>query len=347
VRLLVIIGSWQAILGASAIRSACGGALAVKYVICIRRDNESDMSEACRNFFLSRGIELILMSYRDYQSGNLSNKIRKLIGCCDEVYFPLTATFARLKYWPVEIKDKISFYEDGLHSLAVLENLQARDKIDKQRGLNVKAKDLIKVAYRNLRNRNRSHHMVKIPSDFRAYWGLLKITELPYNFHFIDPMLLAEEISLFGQLNSKAEDNETILPGTVILGSNFAMHGMLSADVEYRPVCEFIESFSSDSALYWKPHPRASYLYSDYLLRKYPQVKPWPAHGSAMPFECHIGCQPDLKVVSLMSTSVAYAKLIYGRDVALLGDLSESLKEAGTAALPSYLYLKSLVDGNM
>ncbi|MGF1531871.1 MAG: polysialyltransferase family glycosyltransferase [Puniceicoccaceae bacterium] len=342
-KILFVIGSWQAVVGLAAIRSASRGQNDLSLVVFVQRGNERDMFQTCEAFFRNIGVETILLRFREFTEGKIPNSVSKAIRRASEVYFPFTSNFLNFTGWPDLVYEKINFYEDGLHSVSLLERLFSRLEKDASRSWF----DRLKLALRDFPNRNASRTKnvdlkIRNLSDFHQFWGILPYGIQYHSLQDVDILFLKESLQIFSKLEP-CSGRDRIIPGTVILGSNFAMFGMLSADREYDLIIRFIESSRDQETIYWKPHPRASWLYTEYLLGKCPEVRLWPVKNSSIPFECHIEEQPDLRIVSIMSTSLAYAKILYQRDVRMLGDISELLAERGQELLPSYNYLRSMV----
>jgi len=338
---LLFNGPWQAIMGMAAIRSNFHGNADVKYVICLQRDNEQDFFSVCRKYFNTRDIDVILLSYNDYMRGNMTSHLKQSLLTCDSFYLPHIVNCLKLKNWTMINSKNLYFYEDGLHSYSVIQKLYKQTAKPDLCGQPKHRKILSADFIRKMLNR-KSGNTVKTFKDYTLYWSLLNFPNMSERSNSINITYLLEEIAIFREANQVNEAFELFpTDGTVVLGTNFSMYGMLSADYEYDPVIQFIENFQGNRPLFWKPHPRASRLYTEYLTTKFPLLKLWPASNTAIPFECYLTENSELNLVSVMSTSLLYGTRLWGMNAQLIGDIEKPLTEKGQDLIESYRYLRS------
>jgi len=307
--LLITIGPWQSLFACAALWQ-----LGVKpedvEVIVVHEISEENLVEPCRRIHESQGhCFLGGMDIRTVSKGSFSGQQRELLKRISKARRIWCGGLGGKARWLVEYLPMVPLvtYEDGLISMsASFAYGSAWEQSWWQR------------FYYRVRKSASKHRPWLRREDFRRLD--LIVTSLDEIYPSQDAprarRLRVEPESLRTVLNAgwcpAVEFPAAVKPRALVLGSNFTKVDIITPSQEYGAIERTIELLSERYEVWWKAHPRADPLYTRYLQLRHPALKTLDEQVQWVPVEAFIPKADFQLLVSPMSSSLLYAKKIYG-----------------------------------
>lgn len=332
-RILVIsLGPWQSVMASASLKEAQYANHEVD-VLAILPTHESKLIKATQSI-LAQANEC--RAYYFDGSENLTKlhkeawfKARKEY---DIVLCPFTYGNKATNYIVSKLSDaKVNVYEDGLESLFVQNPKWSISPYKSLKAFIKRLKDPVNTAPHFANRVSTRHH-------------LLPVENAPINDRVTDSKISTESIKeVFSQIDlPECKIGRDNAPKTLILGTNFAAYRILTPSQEYGPVETAINTIPSSNDIIYKPHPRVDPVYTDFLKYKYPNLTIWPEDLNWLPVEVYLGKQKCEMVLSLMSSALYYAKLLYSTDCYLLEDIEQELtKKRSQSFATTFRFIKN------
>ncbi len=124
-------------------------------------------------------------------------------------------------------------------------------------------------------------------------------------------------------------------PRLIIAGTNFINHGGggITPSQEYGLIGKAMKALAEDYEVWWKAHPRADPIFTEYLQTKYPFIRTLDTDLLHVPIEGLIPRLGIQKLVSPFSSSLLYAKSLYNIETQLLGGFEALIPLLGDSSL--------------
>jgi|GEM_PF-3375195 len=323
--LVLTIGPWQSIVASAALRQAD---ISSDRVIALDLCNpgEETLVDACRRIHLSQGHRFLGGVNAASCAGRLFRKeqrdLCRTLQKVERIWtFALGGRGAGLIDHLPQVP--IRLYEDGLLSGSAEFIYGLRWKGVRASGLSFLKTYIMKgIQYR------------------RPWFRLPGFSRIEAKYHFleelyegqepfegpqvrIDPKIFCKVLN--GDWLPSIEINPSIAPRALVLGSNFVNAGRMLPSLEYGVIEKTIERLAGEYEVWWKPHPRADPIFTRYLRLKYPFLQVIDKALHWVPVECLVQPLDFRLLISPMSSSLFYSKLLHGIEVRISPGFREIL----------------------
>lgn len=342
--LIVTVGPWQSVIAAAVLKQREVPPVHVSTLVLLKR-GQADLAAGCKFIHELEGyrgdfqilyLDEIQLGFSTERSFNFRD--------VESVYAPgLGSAGVEWVLTSVVPRASILLYEDGLHFLA--DDFVLGSSRHLVQGTSFKR---IGMSLRFIKNGNaRVLGIVKRLKGINRYicgldnWGADITVQILENEMVGVLERIANALTIFPEV----EALYTPVEKEIVLGTNFSAYGHMSPSDEYGCVCEYINSGSPSGEIWWKPHPRADPLFTEYLEGKYPELKIWPRSLMWLPVEIVARKANARELVSLHSSSLIYGKRLCELSVRRLSDAESLLVQSGyTSFLETARKLKEMLD---
>jgi hypothetical protein len=334
---VITIGPWQSIIASAAIHQLQIAPDQVR-VITVLRQHESHLFSICKQIHdtLGHTIDSSIILHNREKPSQVHQDAIKLLNSSQRVWVPgLSHYISELLLYSK--CPSIAVYEDGINSLS------PQFTLSPYWNQQFRLSHIILNSWRTFLYRKNGrippHRLHKLVTGVFTYLDLpyLQDKTIPYTHISKESILNILDKSFPSDANTEGSNRKRAL----ILGCNFSFWNVTTPTEEYTPIISAIEFLQNEYEVWWKPHPRADRLFTDYLSLRFPSLNLWPNESIWIPVEAMIKNMNVSFIASPMSSSLIYCKSLWGIDSKIIPGIKQHIiNQNNKGFLTAYQYLE-------